>query len=97
MVSCSQCPREVMDSEARVSQRACGAVLCWRCRRQKYPTFASVHQAPAGCRAEIRPSGYGRFECSLVAPCGRTFVAGGMTDELALSRARAAAVQAGAL
>lgn len=95
---CNYCPRQVRAAEARLSIRACdGRVLCDLCRRRQYPIFPAVHQAPKGCAAEIRPSGYGRFECSLTAPDGRTFTSAAMTDHQALARAAAAARAAGAL
>lgn len=96
-VPCDCCPNRLLESEAVVSRRALsGAVLCWKCRRDRR-SFATVHQVPAGCSVLIAPSGYGRWDAILTAPDGRQFTAGAMTDHLALSRARAAAVAAGAL
>jgi len=97
VVPCDCCPNRLMESEAAGSRRALsGAVLCWRCRRRQYPAFTPVHQLPAGCAALVRPTGYGQYVCDLATPAG-TFQGGGWTDELALSRARAAATLAGAL
>jgi len=95
-VPCDRCPNLLLESEAALSRRALKAALCWRCRLQAR-RFPTVHQAPAGCVVEIRPSGYGLFECSLVAPNGQTFTAGAWTDHGAIARARAAAVAAGAI
>lgn len=97
MSTCAHCPRKVPATSAAVCRRALsGLVLCWRCRRQHAPSFTSPHQSPAGCTETLQPSGYGRYLAQLTTPAG-TFTGSGLTEELALSRARSAARAAGVL
>lgn len=88
--ACAQCSRPVPPSVARACSVALGEIVCDVCRLRGRPTFPTVHQAPAGCVVTFRPTGFGRFLCELVTPAGSTFYGAGLTDALALSRARAA-------
>lgn len=95
-VPCERCPNQMMASEARVSQRALGLVLCWRCRKHHGPC-PTVHQLPRGCSALVSGSGYGLWNATLTAPDGRQFTGAARSDYAAVSCARNAAVAAGAL
>lgn len=88
-ISCPYCPCVVPPGMAQRSLRDTGEPLCLNCRRSRYPVHPTAHQAPPGCSVVIRPEGYGRYSCELVTPAG-TFHGSGLSDHLALSRARAA-------
>ena len=76
---CCLCSRGVPAAEAAVSRRALGAVLCWRCRTPAGPD----HEQEAGLEAR-EVGGYGLWTVSRAG----AFVAGGVTREGALYRAR---------
>jgi len=95
VVPCDCCPNRLLESEAVLSRRALGRVLCWHCRLRT--RRATVHQVPAGCAAEVSGTGYGLWNAVLRTADGREFTGSAWTDHQALSSARAAATAAGAL
>lgn len=95
-VPCDDCPNCLMPSEATLSRRALGAVLCWCCRLHARPR-PTVHQVPPGCSALVSGTGYGLWSVTVRTADGREFSADAMADHLALSRALAAARVAGAI
>lgn len=44
---CTDCQQLVPPAEAAVSARACGLILCWRCRARRWPPY------PADCDPEF--------------------------------------------
>jgi hypothetical protein len=65
------------------------------CRLHRSDAAAVIHEAPAGCSWRLRPSGYGQWIATLETADRQAFEGFGWSDVQALSRARAAAVQAG--
>lgn len=95
---CPGCPRMVKEGEARVCRRALrGRVVCCICRIREYPDFEPLDQPPPGCSHRLGCTGYGEWTATLTVRDGREFIAGGRTDQIALSNARFQARQAGAL
>lgn len=99
LVNCQTagCTRMLKPGEAAVCRRALrGQVRCCICRVRMFPAFDPIDQPP-GCRHQLGCTGYGEWTATLTTQDGREFIAGGRTDQIALSNARVKARQAGAL